>query len=85
MAGHLRFSLIPEEGIVKLLVIDVDFSELWSNSLSHFCLHRLFGFFLLKRLSHFHDSSLFDKLGELEWGLFDTTLSGEIFSLNQVG
>jgi hypothetical protein len=85
MSSHLRFCLISEKRVVQFLVVNVDFSEFWSNSLAHFRFHRLLSIFLLQRFSHFHDSSLFDKIWEFKWRLFNTTLSGQIFSLNQVG
>ena len=85
MSSHLRFCLVSEKRIVQFLVVNVDFPEFWSNSLTHFRLHRLLGIFLLQRFSHFHDSCLFDEFRQFKWRLFNTALSRQIFSLNQVG
>lgn len=41
MPRHFRFGLVSEKGVVKFLVVDVDFSEFGSDALSHFGLHRL--------------------------------------------
>lgn len=40
MNGELWFDLPLEEGVVQLLVVDVDFSHLGPNLLPHFGFHR---------------------------------------------
>lgn len=37
--GEFGFDLPFEEGVVELLVVDVDFSHLWTNLLPHFGFH----------------------------------------------
>jgi hypothetical protein len=58
--GHLGFSLIPKEGIVKFLVIDVDFAHLWLDSLSCLLTQSLTSFFGLDGVSLFSNSGLGD-------------------------
>lgn len=47
MDGELRLDLPLEEGVVELLVVDVDLAHLWANFLPHFGLHS-FSILLLK-------------------------------------
>jgi hypothetical protein len=52
--------LIPEEGIVQFLIIDVDLAHLRLNSLSCLLFQRHGGFFLLDSISLIGDSSIRD-------------------------
>lgn len=43
MDGHPRLGLVAEEGVVQLLVVDVDLAHLGAHLLPHLLLQRLVG------------------------------------------
>ena len=75
MHGHLRLGLMPEEGIVQLLVVDLNFAHLWSDFFSHLRLERLGVFLLGHSLSHLHNASSFDEFWQVERRLLETSFA----------
>jgi hypothetical protein len=74
------FSVL-EESVVKHLVIDVDFTHFWLHTLSHLLFKRLLSISISCLLPQATDSSLLNKLWQLEGDLMDTPLVLEIASL----
>jgi len=70
MNGHLWLCLPFEEGVVQLLIIDVDLSHFRPNTFAHLCLQCLLVFLLLQRLPHLHNAGRLDELRKIKRWLF---------------
>lgn len=81
MRGHPRLGLPLEEGVVQLLVVDVDLAQLRPDLLSHLRLQVLRVLLLLKRGPHLHDAGLLDEVRKFKRRLFDASLALKIFPL----
>ena len=77
---HPGFRLPFEEGVVELLVVNVDLAHLGPRLLPHLRLEALLVLLLLERLAHLHDASFLDEVGQVKGRFLNTS-----FSLRQGG
>lgn len=80
-AREVGLGLVAEEGVVEFLVVNVELAHLRLHALALFLFEGLLLLLLEDRVAHLGDARVGDELGELEWGLLDTALAGEILAL----
>ena len=73
--GHFGLGLPFEEGIVQLLVVDVDATHLGSDAFAHFGFERFRLLLFLQSRAHLHNARLLDEVGQVERRLLNTTLA----------